>query len=61
MKDLTFKRHRRLRQSATMRSMVKETYLHKEDFIYPIFVMDGENIKMKYLRCQAFSNFQLIG
>lgn len=45
MKDLTFKRHRRLRQSATMRSMVKETYLHKEDFIYPIFVMDGENIK----------------
>ncbi|MFF3101632.1 porphobilinogen synthase [Viridibacillus arvi] len=45
MNDLTFKRHRRLRQSATMRSMVKETYLHKEDFIYPIFVMDGENIK----------------
>ncbi|MGG0663675.1 porphobilinogen synthase [Viridibacillus arvi] len=45
MRDLTFKRHRRLRQSATMRSMVKETYLHKEDFIYPIFVMDGENIK----------------
>lgn len=45
MKDLTFKRHRRLRQSATMRSMVKETYLHKEDFIYPIFVMEGENIK----------------
>ncbi|MBK3493457.1 porphobilinogen synthase [Viridibacillus sp. YIM B01967] len=45
MKEITFKRHRRLRQSATMRSMVKETYLHKEDFIYPIFVMDGENIK----------------
>ncbi|MGE7622816.1 porphobilinogen synthase [Viridibacillus sp. NPDC096237] len=45
MKDLTFKRNRRLRQSATMRSMVKETYLHKEDFIYPIFVMEGENIK----------------
>jgi len=28
-----------------MRSMVKETYLHKEDLIYPIFVMEGENIK----------------
>ncbi len=45
MTDLNFKRHRRLRSSATMRAMVKETYLHKEDFIYPIFVIDGENIK----------------
>lgn len=45
MTQLHFKRHRRLRSSATMRSMVKETYLHKEDLIYPIFVMEGENIK----------------
>lgn len=45
MTELNFKRHRRLRQSATMRAMVKETYIHKEDFIYPIFVIDGENIK----------------
>ncbi|MEL4025715.1 porphobilinogen synthase [Lysinibacillus endophyticus] len=45
MTNLNFKRHRRLRSSATMRSMVKETYLHKEDLIYPIFVVEGENIK----------------
>ncbi|CAM5218125.1 Delta-aminolevulinic acid dehydratase OS=Ureibacillus acetophenoni OX=614649 GN=SAMN05877842_102357 PE=3 SV=1 [Ureibacillus acetophenoni] len=45
MTQLNFSRHRRLRSSAKMRSMVKETYLHKEDLIYPIFVMDGENIK----------------
>ncbi|MGX9135437.1 porphobilinogen synthase [Rummeliibacillus sp. JY-2-4R] len=45
MTELNFKRHRRLRSSANMRAMVKETYLHKEDFIYPIFVIDGENIK----------------
>ncbi len=45
MTQLNFRRHRRLRSSATMRSMVKETYLHKEDLIYPIFVMEGENIK----------------
>ena len=45
MTQLTFKRHRRLRQSDAMRKMVQETYLHKEDFIYPIFVIDGENIK----------------
>ena len=45
MTQLNFKRHRRLRSSATMRAMVKETYLHKEDLIYPIFVVEGENIK----------------
>ncbi len=45
MAQLNFKRHRRLRTSAAMRSMVRETYLHKEDLIYPIFVIEGENIK----------------
>ena len=45
MTDLLFSRHRRLRQTAGLRAMVKETYLHKEDLIYPIFVMGGENIK----------------
>lgn len=45
MTELNFRRHRRLRSSQAMRSMVKETYLHKEDLIYPIFVMTGENIK----------------
>lgn len=45
MKDLTFTRHRRLRSSASMRALVRETHLHKEDLIYPIFIIDGENIK----------------
>ncbi|MCM3389685.1 porphobilinogen synthase [Ureibacillus chungkukjangi] len=45
MTELNFRRHRRLRSSQAMRSMVKETYLHKEDLIYPIFVMEGENVK----------------
>lgn len=43
MKDLQFTRHRRLRHSANMRALVRETYLHKEDLIYPIFVVEGEN------------------
>lgn len=43
--DLQFKRHRRLRQSANMRALVRETVLHKEDFIYPLFIVEGENIK----------------
>ncbi|HSJ39079.1 MAG TPA: porphobilinogen synthase [Planococcus sp. (in: firmicutes)] len=45
MQDLNFQRHRRLRGSANIRAMVRETSLHKEDFIYPIFVVEGKNIK----------------
>ncbi|MBT2672055.1 porphobilinogen synthase [Streptomyces sp. ISL-14] len=42
---MPFNRHRRLRASAGMRALVRETQLHKEDLIYPIFVIDGENVK----------------
>ncbi len=42
---MNFQRHRRLRQNASMRAMVRETHLSKDDFIYPIFVAEGENIK----------------
>ncbi len=45
MKELQFNRHRRLRTSDTLRAMVRETYLHTNDLIYPIFVAEGENIK----------------
>ncbi|HLR11577.1 MAG TPA: porphobilinogen synthase [Sporosarcina sp.] len=45
MTQLQFKRHRRLRHTATLRSMVRETKLQKEDFIYPIFVVEGEDIQ----------------
>ncbi|MBC2397768.1 porphobilinogen synthase [Clostridium tetanomorphum] len=40
-----FDRHRRLRQNEAIRSMVRETVLTPNDFIYPIFVVDGKNIK----------------
>lgn len=42
---LNFRRNRRLRNTATLRSMVRETVLRKEDFIYPIFVLEGEDVK----------------
>ena len=45
MKDLSFNRHRRLRASAGMRALVRETHVHKEDLIYPIFIIDGENVR----------------
>lgn len=40
------KRFRRLRQNEIIRDLVRETRLSVKDFIYPIFVVDGENIKV---------------
>ena len=39
------KRGRRLRANAAIRDMVRETTLNSKDFIYPIFVVEGKNIK----------------
>ena len=38
-------RPRRLRRSENIRAMVRETSLSAKDFVYPIFVVPGENIK----------------
>ena len=40
-----FKRFRRLRMNPTLRSLVRETDLSMDDFIYPLFVKSGEGIK----------------
>ncbi|WP_297421566.1 porphobilinogen synthase [Clostridium sp.] len=39
------KRGRRLRVNSAVRDMVRETTLNSKDFIYPIFVVEEENIK----------------
>ncbi len=38
-------RPRRLRKNETLRRMVRETKLSRDDFIYPLFVMHGRNAK----------------
>lgn len=38
-------RLRRLRSSANLREMVRETRLHPSDFIHPLFVVHGEGIR----------------
>src|SRR5699024_755254 len=38
-------RPRRLRKNETIRSLIRETKFSVEDFIYPIFVEEGTNIK----------------
>lgn len=40
-----FKRFRRLRINETLRNLVQETHLSTDDFIYPLFVREGEGIK----------------
>ena len=40
MIDLRY-RPRRLRKNKTIRSMVRETHLHREELIYPMFVVPG--------------------
>lgn len=39
------RRSRRLRETAWLRDMVRENTLTSSDFIFPIFVVEGENIK----------------
>ncbi len=41
----SFTRHRRTRMTAPLRSMVRETELSKNDFIYPLFVVSGKKVK----------------
>lgn len=40
-----FQRTRRLRSSPAMRDFVRETSLHPTDFVYPLFVTEGEGIR----------------
>jgi porphobilinogen synthase len=40
-----FKRFRRLRYNPIVRDMVRETNITKNDLIYPLFVVPGENVK----------------
>ncbi|WP_297712980.1 porphobilinogen synthase [Clostridium sp.] len=40
-----FRRGRRLRANSVIRSLVRENSLSVDDFIYPVFVVEGEDIK----------------
>ena len=49
-----FRRLKRTRLKTPMRELVRETRLHKQDFIYPLFVIEGQNVKNRnplYARC----------
>ena len=53
----SFSRHRRLRSGENIRRMVREHQVSPDDFIYPLFVVEGSGIKKKFLPCQGCSIF----
>ncbi|MFE8696905.1 porphobilinogen synthase [Cytobacillus sp. FJAT-53684] len=57
--DLQFTRHRRLRQSANMRALVRENHLRTDDLIYPIFVAEGNDIKREISSMPGIYNLSL--
>ncbi|EAC6871987.1 porphobilinogen synthase [Listeria monocytogenes] len=54
-----FDRHRRLRKTKTMRDLVRETVLHTDDLIYPIFVKDGKEPKTEVVSMPSVFQFPL--
>ena len=52
-------RPRRLRISDSMRSLVRETKLHVEELIYPLFVVEGNNIKNEIASMPDVYHFSL--
>jgi porphobilinogen synthase len=42
---LSFRRFRRLRRSEALRALVRETRLSPSDFVYPLFVTHGEDVR----------------
>ncbi|WP_420768845.1 porphobilinogen synthase [Parageobacillus thermoglucosidasius] len=59
METLRFDRHRRLRQTANLRAMVRETHLHVDDLIYPVFVAEGNGVKREVPSMPGIYQFSL--
>ena len=52
-------RPRRLRKSENLRKLVRETQLHPNDFIYPLFVVPGQGIKKEIKSLPGNYHFSL--
>ena len=52
-------RPRRLRRNATIRAMVRETRLTPDDFIYPLFVCEGEGVRREISSMPGCFNFSV--
>ncbi len=52
-------RPRRLRRTATLREMVRETTLRPSDLVYPLFVVPGENVAVEVSSMPGVFNFSV--
>jgi porphobilinogen synthase len=59
MTEFPMQRMRRLREHPTMRHMVQETRLSVSDFIYPLFVTHGRNVKQEVSPMPGISQLSL--
>jgi len=53
------RRNRILRQSPAIRSMVSETILSPNDFIVPLFIVEGEGVKEEIASMQGYFRYSL--
>ena len=53
------RRPRRLRSTKAIRNLVRETKLQVEDLIYPLFIVDGENIKREISSMEGVYHFSV--
>ena len=53
------RRPRRLRINSATRNLVRETKLNIEDLIYPLFIVEGENIKREISSLPDVYHFSL--
>ncbi|NGZ89428.1 porphobilinogen synthase [Psychroflexus maritimus] len=54
-----YTRHRRLRNSQAIRSLVSETQLSVNDFIVPLFIVEGENVKEEIASMPNYFRYSL--
>ena len=52
-------RPRRLRRTETIRALVRETRLSPDDFVYPLFVCEGEGIRREINSMPGVFNFSI--
>lgn len=52
-------RTRRLRKTASIRRLVQETKLSVDDFVYPLFIEEGENIEKEIVSMPGIKRFSL--
>lgn len=53
------RRNRRLRSSASIRSLVRETYITPNDFLVPLFVVEGKDVKEEIDSMPDYHRFSL--